>query len=90
MRTASCFDRNGREAEWAVSHHWHGCLLFALQSIHLPDKHEYREGNNQEVRESIEEDTVIDRGGPGSFRLSEGGIDMPREVDEFVGEVRVA
>ncbi len=72
MRTASCFDRNRREAEWAVSHQWDGCLLFALQSIHLPDKHEYREGNNQELRERVEEDTVIDRGCPRSFRLSEG------------------
>ena len=87
MRTASCFDRNRREAEWAVSHQWDGFLLLALQSIHLPDKHEYREGDNQEVGESVEKDTVIDRGCSCSFRLSKGDIGVPREVNEFVGEI---
>jgi hypothetical protein len=78
--------RNRGETEWAVSHQRTGCLLFILQSIHLSHEHEYREGNNQEVRESIEEDTVVDRGCSRSFRLSQGGICMPRKVDEFVGK----
>ena len=89
MRTAGRFNRNGRETEWAVSHRC-GYLLFALQPIHLANEHEYREGNKQEVEESVEEDTVIDGGCPRSLRLGEGGIGMSREVDELVREIRVA
>ena len=84
MRAAGCFDRNGRETEWAVPHNRNGCLLFAFQAIHLADKHEYHEGNNQKVGEDVEEDPVIDRGGTRSFRLRKRGIGMPRKVDEFV------
>ena len=90
MRTTGCFDRNRRETEWAVAHHCERCLFFALQAIHLADEHEYHEGDDQEVEQCVEEDAVIDRGCTRSFRLGEGGIGMPLEVDEFVREVRVA
>lgn len=90
MRTAGCLDRNGRETEWAISHHGQGCLLFALEAIHLADEHEYHEGDNQEVEESIAEDAVINRGCTRSSGLGEGGIGMSRKVNEFIREIGVA
>jgi len=55
MRTAGCFDRNSREAEWAISRHSDGSLLFVLQAIHLADEHEYHESDNQKVGQRVEE-----------------------------------
>ena len=90
MRTASCSDRNSREAEWAIPRRCDGCLLFVFQTIHPADEHEYYESDNQEVGHGVEEDAVIDRGCTRSFGLGERGICMSREVNEFVREIRVA
>jgi len=73
MRTTGCLDRNRRETERAVSHQCKGHLLFALQAIHLADKHEYHKGDNQEIEQCVEEDAVIDRSRTRSFCFGEGG-----------------
>jgi hypothetical protein len=62
MRTAGCFDRNNREAEWAVSCHCDRCLSLVLQAIHLTNEHEYHESDNQEVGQGVEEEAIIDCG----------------------------
>src|SRR5580693_2419137 len=90
MWTAGCLDRNSREAEWAIPRHSDSRLLFVFQTIHLANKHEYHESNNKEVGQGVEENAVIDRGCTRSFGLSERGICMSREVNEFVREIRVA
>jgi len=87
MRTTGCFDRNSREAEWAIFRHHDGCLLFVFQTIHLANKHEYHESNNQEVEHGVEEDAVIDRCCTRSFSLGERGICVSRKVNEFVGKI---
>jgi len=90
MRTAGCLDRNSIETEGAVSRHGDGFRLFALQPVHLPDEHEYREGDDQEITKGIEEDSVIDRGCARGFCLSQSGVGMSGEVDEFIRKIRVA
>ena len=89
MRTSGCFDRDARQSKWAV---FHGCgyVLFALQPVHLANEHKHRKRNKQEIEKSVEENTVVDRGCPRSFRLGESGIGMSRQVDEPIREVRVA
>lgn len=89
MRTARCFDRDRRQAKWAISRRDDRCLLFVLQTIHPANQREYDERDNQEVEQSIEEDSVIDGRRTRSFCLGERGIRMSREVNKFIREIRV-
>ena len=77
-RTTCGLERDARKAVRAVFGYWRcrGRWLRA-EPVDLPDEQEDDKGHEGEVDEGIEEDILVDRGGPGCLCLGQRGYFTP-------------
>ena len=88
MRAACCLDGNGGQTMGAILGCW--CRRRLLKAVYLLDDQENRERDDQEVKNGVKEDAIIESWCPCRLGCGDAGIVFPGEIDKQIGKIHAA